>query len=213
MRSLVLSSIACGLLFSSCAPEMLKGFRKTGEASLSKVDFYPFFHEADSVHLFNMQIDYRKNHFSGMFVVKCVEENRFRTAFNTYFGVNVFDFEFNGDTFLVHNCMESLNKKRVIQTLESDLKILFLLNLKPDGNAAGIYLDGRRGEMEINKAGDYYYLKNTERKELLQIEIPRFFSSLHYRFEDYREHFPANIRIKHSNIGLKIQLEKTYNNQ
>jgi hypothetical protein len=190
---------------------MLKGFRKTDEAVLSKVDLYPFFPADDSVLVFNMQIDFRKNHFSGMLVVKCVEENRFETVFNTWFGVNVFDFEFNGEAFHINNCMESLNKKKVVQTLENDLKILFFLNLKPAGSPAGIYLNKNRKGMEINKIGDYYYLKDTGKKELLQIEVPHFFSSLHYRFEDYRERFPANIRIKHGNIGLKIQLDKIYN--
>jgi hypothetical protein len=158
-----------------------------------------------------MQIDFRKNHFSGILLVKPTEENSYRTVFNTHFGMSVFDFEFNGDTFRVNSCMEAINKKKVIRTFEDDLKVLFFLNLSPADNLSDVYKSKDNADLEINRIGKYYYLINTETKKLLKIEVPRFIHSLHYSFDDYRERFPTFIRIKHDNIGLKMQLERIYN--
>jgi hypothetical protein len=211
MRNLVLSSLLISFfILTACSPKILKGFKKENSALLSKKEFYPFFPAADSTQLFNMQIDFGKNHFSGILLVKSTGEETYRTVFNTHFGMSVFDFEFDKDDFRVNSCMEALNKKKVIQTLETDFKTLFSLNLETVENSVAIYKNKNETYLEIDKFENYYYLKNTDTKELLKIEVSRFINSLHYNFTDYRDRFPAVIQIKHSTIGLKMQLEKIY---
>jgi hypothetical protein len=209
MRNSALNSILLlFLLLTACSPEILKGFRKDSLQVLSRAEFYPFFPTADSTQWFNMQIDFRKNHFSGILLVKRTGTDTYRTVFTTHFGMSVFDFEFTPDKFIVNHCIEDLNKKKIRQTFEEDFKIFFFLNLDTPPNQEVIYKNKTNSHWEVVKKNDYYYLKDLESKTLLKIERPRFINSLHYEFKDYRERFPSDIQIKHSTIGLKIQLNK-----
>jgi hypothetical protein len=196
------------LLLTACSPEILKGFRKDGRQVLPRAEFYPFFPATDSTQWFNMQIDFRKNHFSGILLVKRTGADVYRTVFTTHFGMSVFDFEFAPGRFIVNRCIEDLNKEKVRKTFGEDFKILFFLNLNPAFNQAVIYKSKTNSRWEVAGKDDYYYLKDLESKSLLKIERPRFINSLHYEFKDFREGFPSGIQIKHSTIGLKIQLNK-----
>jgi len=197
------------LFFGSCSsPGLLKNFRKEGSFTVNRNDFYPFFPSVDSTQLFNMQIDYRKKHVSGLLLIKSVEPDVYRIALTTYFGLSIFDLEFNKGAFKINNCIEALNKKRVVQLLESDFRLLLFLNLNADQNPSIIYKHKNNPDLEISRLGNYYYLKDIKNEALLVIEAPHFFSSLRYDFTDYIDRFPSVIRITHSRIGLKMQLEK-----
>ena len=210
MRNLLLNSLLFLLLLSSCSPGILKNFRKTDNYSVNKGDFYPFFPSVDTTHLFNMQIDFRKNHFSGFLLIKSVQPEVYRIAFTTHFGMSVFDFEFDNGEFRINHCLEALNKKNVIQLLENDFRILLFLNLEPDKNFSYIYKNKNNPDLEINRMENIYYLKDTKNETLLAIEAPHFFSSLSYGFTEYINRFPSVIKINHSRIGIKMRLEKIY---
>lgn len=213
MKSLVQSSFLLIFVFlTACSPGILKGFHKTGTSEIPRSELYPVFQQTDSIHIFNMQIDFRKHHFSGMLIVKQTDPATYRAVLNSYFGMKIFDFEFGKDTFQIHYCIEALNKKQVINTLQTDFSNLFFFHV-PDHNTASVYISKENKSLNVyqiqpNKK-KYYFLVNNETKELLKIEIPHFFSTLHYDFSDYNsDHFPGQINIRHSNIGLRFQLNR-----
>ena len=208
MRNLLLNSLLFLLLFSSCSPGILKNFRKTDSFSVNRVDFYPFFPSADTTHLFNMQIDFRKNHFSGLLLIKSVQPDVYAIVFTTHFGMSVFDLEFDKGEFRVNYCIEALNKKNVVRLLENDFRILLFLNIENDQKFSDIYRNKNNPDLEINRIDNIYYLKDLKNETLLAIEAPHFYSSLSYAFTDYINRFPSIIRIEHSRIGIKMQLEK-----
>jgi hypothetical protein len=210
MRSLLLNSLLLLLLFSACSPGILKNFHKNGDLTANRSDFYPFFPSTDTTQLFNMQVDFRKNHLSGLLLIKSTQPDIYRLVFTTHFGMSLFDLEFNNDTFRINYCMDALNKKRVIRLLENDFRILLFLNLQPNQNFSNIYKHKNSPELEISRTGNIYYLKDIKNETLLAIEAPHFFSSLHYDFTGYTNRFPSVIRITHSRIGLKMQLEKIH---
>ena len=210
MRNLLLNSLLLLLLFSACSPSILKNFRKENAFAVSRNDFYPFFPSVDSTHLFNMQIDFRKNHLSGFLLIKSVRPDVYGIVFTTHFGMSVFDLEFDKGLFRINYCMEALNKKRAMQLLENDFRILLFLNPEIEQNLSEIYRSKNNPDLEINRMGNIYYLKDIKNETLLAIEAPHFFSSSQYDFSDYINRFPSVIRIKHSRIGLKMQLEKIY---
>jgi hypothetical protein len=175
---------------------------------VQKEAFYPFFPAADSVLLFNMQIDFGKNHFSGILLVKSTGKDRYRTVFTSHFGMSVFDFEVDSDSFRVNYCLEALHKKRFLQILEADFSALLFLNPETDGSLSDIYVNDAASGLEVIKAGKYYYLKNKVSETLIAIEAPQPVNARRYRFSDYKDKFPALIQIQHSHIGLKMQLER-----
>ena len=208
MRNLLLNSLLILLIFNSCSPAILKNFRKEDSYSVNRNYFYPFFPSVDSTQLFNMQIDFRKNHFSGILIIKSTEPEVYKIVFNTYFGMSVFDMEFDKGFFRMNYCIEALNKKRVLEVFENDFRILLFLNLEKDQNYSDIYRNKRNPALEINRTKKIYYLKDIKNETLLAIEAPHFISSLSYCFSDYIDRFPSVIKINHSRIGLKMQLEK-----
>ena len=208
MKNLLLNSLLLLMLLSSCSPGILKNYRKKSTSSLSRNDFYPFFPSADSTLLFNMQIDFRKNHFSGFLIIKSTEPDVYRIGFATHFGMSVFDLEFDRGSFKVNYCMEALNKKNVIRLLENDFRILLFQNLDIENNPSDIYRNKNNPSLEINRTKKLYYLKDIENETLLEIEAPNFFRSLSYSFSGYIERFPSVIRISHSKVGVRMGMER-----
>lgn len=209
MRNLALSSLLLFLLFAAgCSSKLTKGLRKTEVAMVSKTELYPLFHQTDGSLLFNMQIDFRKNHFSGLLLVKSTGRDRYRTAFMSHFGMSIFDFELSADSFAVNHCVDVLNRKQILRVLENDFRGLFLLNIGEEDNKASVYKDKNNSASEVVKIGRYYYLKDNQQRRLQEIDAPHPISTLHYDFLDYTDDFPTMIRISHSRIGLTLQLER-----
>lgn len=212
MRSFLSGSCLCLLLFaSSCAPALLKGFEKVGTVQVDKSALYPVFRTEDSTQWFNLQIDYKKQHFSGILLLKPLGDGAYRMVFNTHFGMRVFDFELGPDRFIKHACIPPLEKKVVLNTLEKDFSILLFLSLSSTGNESVVYRHKDLSGLEVNKIGKAYYLTDREREVLQAIELPHWFSTLRYDFKGYADCLPALIEIRHSRVGLFLALERISN--
>ena len=208
MKSLVFGSLILVFLFSvSCSPKLVKHFHKIEITQVSKESLYPVFKSTDSSLFFNMQIDYKDNHFSGLLLVKSSEKDTYRAVFISHFGMSIFDFEFRQNNFTINYCTEILNRKQIINTLKTDFQILFLQNLT-EINKTQVYQNKEFENLEINKIGGYYYLKDNQLQQLLKIEVPHFISTLRYDFTEYKNQFPQTIQIVHSRIGLNIKLKQ-----
>lgn len=211
MKNFTLSSLLIGsFLLSACSPDILKGFTRTNSDQIDQAKLYPVFTDSVNERLFNMQIDFRKRHFSGMLIIKQFENNTYRALLTSYFGMKIFDMEFGKDLFNVHYCIDPLNKKQVVNTLKTDLENLFFFNLDNVNNVS-VYSSKENDSLKIYKTekDKHYYLINTKSEQLHRLDVPRFISSLQYRFTDFDENnFPSRITIKHTNIGLKFQLNK-----
>lgn len=72
---------------------------------------------------YNLQIDARKSHFSGMVIARPTA-NGPRVLATSYFGPTIFDFTL-ADTLKVNSCVEPMRRPKVIQLLERDLRVVF----------------------------------------------------------------------------------------
>lgn len=75
---------------------------------------------------FNLQLDFMKNHFSGMLIARRMENEEVRLLFTSYFGLSIFDFSLRGDSLHVNSCIEPMRKKKILRILEQDFKQVFL---------------------------------------------------------------------------------------
>ena len=194
---------------TSCTPKFFSGLESTGKKSVSKQELYPVFGASDSTCLFNMQIDYKENNFTGLLVVKPEENNSIRAIFTTLFGMTVFDFEFNESEFKINRCMEQLQKKRVLNLLKKDFRTLFLYNV-PSPFDAKVY-QGKEGAIGYNiktKDGKGYFLTNRNLKQLQKTEMPSCLTLLRLDYQNYHNAFPKQIQMTHPKIKLTIQLDK-----
>jgi hypothetical protein len=182
---------------------------KTGKEQITKQQLYPVFSEADSVRMFNMEIGYKDNSFSGLLVVKPETHNSTRAIFTTYFGMTIFDFEFSATYFKVNRCPEQMNKKVVLSLMEKDFRTLFLYNI-PSETEATVYkgAGALKGYTIKTTDGKGYFITDTDKKELQQIEMQGCIKKLCLDYGDYKNKFPGHIRLFHPKIKLTMQLDK-----
>ncbi len=136
---------------------------------------------------YNMQLDFMKRHLSGILIIRKLPDKDIRIIASTYFGLSLFDFSFRGDTFHINNCIEPMQKKKVLQLLETDFKNLLL--------------EGRN--IHIKEKNDTFEKRATGNG---------FGKSVFYLSEFVAGH-PEQIRIKHPWLRLSIQLNKLEESQ
>src|SRR5690606_4645887 len=74
---------------------------------------------------FDASVDVVGKHFSGLLLIREMEDRSTRLVFTNEVGVTFFDFEFLEDgRFDVKRIVDPLNKKLVIQTLRDDFSLL-----------------------------------------------------------------------------------------
>ena len=191
---------------SSCSLELTKGLKRSGKAVLTRNDLFPLFRKSGESMLFNMQIVYKSNNFGGLLVIKPTGD-AYRAVFNSHFGMSIFDFEFTPDGFHVHKCIDFLNRKTIINTLENDMRNMLYVP-EVENRKAIVYKSETDPNIEAVKVGKNLFLKNNASKQLKAMEFPRFVGSLRYSFENHIDGFPETINIKHANIGLTLKLNK-----
>lgn len=134
---------------------------------------------------YNMQLDFRKHHFSGMLIVRQMPDNEIRILGTTYFGLSLFDFSLKGEIFNVNRCIEPMQKKKILQLLERDFKNLFLNNGKMHIKAKSSTFEQRNYGFGLGKTA--------------------------LTLSEFTNNQAEQILIEHPWIGLKIQLNKLNN--
>ena len=94
----------------------------------SKVIPAPLVNVGSSMQKFNMQLSFKKQHFSGMLIVQRRADSEIRIVASTFFGPTLFDFGLKNEQLHIYSCIEPLRNKRVAKLFENDFKKLFLPN-------------------------------------------------------------------------------------
>lgn len=179
-------SLLCVMAFTvlSCATPLRNGQARMPDKSYVVL---PAVIPTDSVsQKFNLQLDFMKNHFSGMLIARRMAGDEVRLLFNTYFGLSVFDFSLRGDSLHVNSCVEPMRRKNVLRILEHDLKQIFL-----PGQTVRVKEKSAIFEKRISGSG--------MGKAVISLS-------------GYSGNQPRRIHIKHPWIRLKIQLDKLNDN-
>jgi len=194
------------LFFVSCTPAIFKSLDSAGEKRIEKSDLFPFV--VDTTLMYDMQIHYKKNDFSGILLIKPVENHSVRMILTSVFGMTIFDFELNETEFKVNRCIKPMQKKRILNLFRKDFRALFSYQL-PQVIDAKVYEKeqvpvGYKIKTSAGKA--YYSIRNNQLKKL---EMPAFITSLQIDFQHYKNNLPERILISHPGLKLNMQLEKT----
>ncbi len=123
MKNLVLSSIFI-IAFSGCAPSVFRELRREGAENARETDVAPWFTGERDHYLYNSGIDAFREHYSGIFVIKPLPGSDYRVIFINELGIKIFDMEFfSSGGFVLHHCIEFLNRKFIINTLRNDISL------------------------------------------------------------------------------------------
>lgn len=159
--------------------------------------------------IYKTSIDFYQRNISGLLIIKKTDEQSYRIALTTQFGLKIFDFALNGGNLEVVYCIDYLNKKSIISTFEDDFNLLLMQNkfdriytLKDVEKKYKAWVF-QSGKMQ------YYYLMNTEKSQIEKIEQwKRNAEKISVNLYEYKENLPGNITLKHHNLKLNLELKR-----
>ena len=197
-------------LLSSCTPSLFKGMEKQGKEVAYRQDLFPLFDGCDSALVLNAVIDYKSNSFSGLLVVAPSDSvtGAYRLAFTSYFGMTVFDFEVGEKIFVVHHCMEQLERKAVLSIFERDFRALLMLDVPLKFKATRYAKDNEVGYKLKTTAGKSFYRTDVSRKRWTATDMPGMLTALEIRLMELPSQEFPKIEMNHPKLGLRIGMEK-----
>jgi hypothetical protein len=165
--------------------------------------FFPF-QDKSITYLYKAKVEVYGNYLSGLLAIKKIGEG-YRMIFTSETGIKFFDFEFSENQFIVHECMEKLNKKSVLRTLEKDLGMLVFYQLFP--NTFKLVESLEKKQMYTHKYGkEYVYITLNDKfiENILVFDKKKLKKEVN--FHTFENEIPQGMSIAHSDIKLKINL-------
>jgi len=207
MRNLILASSLFLLLITSCS-KPYKNLIKS-EYSTNEIQEIPYILPyTEKVIIYKTDIHFYKNDISGLLILKKTAEKVYRIALTTQFGLKIFDFELNHGTLNVKYCMESLNKKIILNTLETDFNLLLI-----QMNFDSFFVFENKLENQNLwrlKSGkiNYDYIENTNSQKIENIRFNKGNSEkISVGLQNNISGFPKEIVLEHHNIKLKMNFK------
>lgn len=194
-------------LFSACT-NPYKNLTKTEypEKSLKIIPYY--LPSIEKAIIYKADITFYNNNFAGLLVIKRIEENNYRLALTTQFGLKIFDFELNQGQLKAVFCIEQLNKKMILNLLEDDFNLL-LLQLEYDS-----FFSMQNKELNQNiwllTSGkmDSYYIQNNDSESIDFIsKRKRNSEKISVGLRNYRNGVPGEINLKYIRIKHSLNLK------
>lgn len=138
----------------------------------SKASLPPIIRVDTTSQRYNLQFDFMKHHFSGLFIVRRLPNDEIRMLASTYFGLSLFDFSLRNDTFVVNSCIEPMRNEKILRLLEADFKNLFLAknNLRTVKKRPGF--EKRAGGRGFGKSIFFLSTEGAERAQHIEIRHP-----------------------------------------
>ncbi len=163
---------------------------------------------AFSSSLYNTHVNVVGKHLSGLLLFKSMPDSSMRIVFSSEMGAKFFDFEYDASgNFKVHQVMEQLNKKAVINTLKTDFKLLLMAGLAAQD--AVIKSDGTNTWYGFPDGKDtYYYITNNQCDSLVKIELAmKRKPKVQMLLSGDQHGVPDTIGISHRNFKFDIGLK------
>lgn len=204
MRNFLLSSLLLAL-FSCSRPVTHSALEE--KVMLRDSSLVSPFANGFSSYFFKVKSDIYGHYLSGLLLIKPIRKDDYRIVFTTEVGVTLFDFECSRDSFLVHYCIDKLNRKAVIRTLQKDFRLILMNDL--EGKEAFITNSNSETATRVpNKKEEDIYFSNAKDGSTIRIEknSKKGAKKVLVEMKQYERHFPHVIHIAHQNIQLTIDL-------
>ncbi len=205
------------LLLCGCSVTLPGHYQRLSVAGDPAAGLIPWFRGEGHPVLYKAAIDAMKNHFSGLMVIKPVTEDSHRVVFVTETGIKIFDMEFfrNGD-FILHYCIEVLNRKPVIHTLRNDVGLM-IRNVPDRDKKIKVFTDRESSQsvmLQRSGPGAAYYFTGAGKHRVNEI-IQRSAAGkkVNLRFYSQNDDRLDSVKISHYNIKLEIHLSTLHENR
>lgn len=205
--SLIGSALLFILFFSACSnPYKNLAKTKLPENNIKSIPY--LLPHSEKAIIYKADITFYKNNLSGLLIIKRIEENNYRIALTTQFGLKIFDFELNDGKLNVVFCIDQLNRKMVIKTFEEAFNILLLqedydqlFKLQYSEFNQKIWL------LSSNKYNTYC-IQNHQSISIDNIsKTKRNSKKISVGLRNYNNDLPGEINIDHHSIKFKMNLK------
>jgi hypothetical protein len=169
------------------------------------VQFKPHFTTA----LYQTEVDVTGRHFSGLLVIKTMNDSSTRVVFTSAMGPKFFDFEFPADSgFRVLYVAKQLDQKAAIKTLRKDFELILFRNL--DAAKSYCLADGYYHYNAFpQQKGVNYYITDSTCSRLVRIEKASTSRTIVQAVMlNYVDGMPDSIGISHKNFNFTIGLKR-----
>lgn len=203
------SSISVSLLVlffcvASCAPGIKSGCKKTVQTTILQTELPPMITPSARLQKYHMEVDFGKRHFSGILLLR-QKADSMRILFTTHFGMTLFDIGMDKNSYVIHQCIPPLHKKKLFSLLHRDFAVLSGQQVA-DQNKAKIYVCDKEQDILV------YKLKNTGakgyyRKQLSKNTIDRItFGSLLGKTHITLQQETNSITVSHPLLKLRFSI-------
>jgi len=199
MRYLLLSFC---LFFLACGSFPKKQHFKIENTSKTSIH-NPYFSNKTIDYIYKANIDVYKKSFSGILIIKKIDNQHHRIVFTTEMGNKLFDFSFIKGEFNVNFIIDEMNKSILINILKKDFKVLITEQLKINDTYT---LDKTNVfESEIDKKKHFFFIANNQLNKIIRIRNGK--EKVVFLFTQINDTIANNIQILHYNIKLNIKLK------
>ena len=161
-----------------------------------------YFSDETKDYVYKANITVYDNDFSGIFIVKKIDEANYRIVFTTEMGNKVFDFSFINDTFKVNNIIEDMNKALLINILKKDFSALVKEKL-PVIKSYSLQDTLVYETVILNKK--HFYFKTQQLNKIIRVANGK--EKVVFLFSEIKDTIAHQINVRHSNIKLNINLK------
>ncbi|MCB0663420.1 MAG: DUF3261 domain-containing protein [Saprospiraceae bacterium] len=159
---------------------------------------YPFDFSVSNPVIYDLAIKTKKQYFSGLFILKNEGPQQFRLAMTSKLGNKLFDMTFDNGQFTVHQIIEPMNKKVLINMMQSLFTLMLEKKDLPDHtsyfknqNMNKVYRWKEKGDwktvMEDEEGKVMAYHSGNKKKPAVTID-----------FKGYKNGHPAQIELVNS---------------
>ncbi len=201
MRYLLISTIF--FLIISCKVTTVKDYVKSD--TITNTIHNPYFADKIKDYVYTANIKVYNNEFSGILIVKKLEENEHRMVFTSQFGSTFFDIAFKNDTYKIHTIVKELDRKIILNILLRDFSILVKENTTVVESYSHDVFNILKGT--INNRSNYYFYSQEDQELKKIVHTKKVKEKFEIHFSKISENKVAKqINIDHKDIKLHIEL-------
>lgn len=202
--NIALLSVSLFFILNACSLRHHSGYKETDSFELKENDFIA--NHFQKV-LFKTQIQALGNQASGLLFIKLMQKDDYRFVFLTQLGMKIFDVEWDNNQFKVHYLISYLDKKAVRKIIENDLKLLIRTPLLEQKTNYFLSKDKKQYLLREKVSGEFYYYAYQDHKIILKEKSNTLFEKTQIQYFYNGGNRPREIKINHSGINIKWQLE------
>lgn len=204
MRRFLLQSFLYSLiflLFFSCKTYKLKDvkFIPNSETTVENLYF-----SSNEDYVYKCQMDIYNNHFSGILIIKKINQTTHRVVMTSDFGNKLIDFEIADQDFKLNYVLPDLDKKIVINFLKNDFQRL----LKREYPVTESFEDDN-SKIYLSKIDNqsYYLFFNKDNSLLKKVVYTKNNKEkIDFTFDAKKHIFADSIDLQHKDFNINIKL-------